>query len=197
MCGFGEKDRRLIDPPPILRLNMYHEPGQPVTDYRAVDASCFVCLATVWSADGHEERGVVVNPSSIPIQPSFPSANVIALNDPSPTRNLIGSTVVSAQCLNDLNGQPGLFFVFSDLAIRTEGMFSLKFNFVPLGSGPADSWAPIDRNWQVCCLAHSSPFEVFSPRKFPGLTESTELSRCFADQGVKISIRRKGPAKQG
>lgn len=39
----------------------------------------------------------------------------------------------------------------------------------------------------------SMPFQVYSAKKFPGVIESTELSKCFATQGMKIPIRKDGP----
>lgn len=48
------------------------------------------------------------------------------------------------------------------------------------------------------CLAHvfSKPFKVYSAKKFPGVAESTGLSKKFADQGIKISIRKDPDAKK-
>ena len=42
------------------------------------------------------------------------------------------------------------------------------------------------------CLAtvYSACFKVYSAKKFPGVADSTELSRSFAKQGIKISIRK-------
>lgn len=44
------------------------------------------------------------------------------------------------------------------------------------------------------CLAETftACFKVYSAKKFPGVTDSTEISKCFAKQGVKISIRKDG-----
>jgi len=44
------------------------------------------------------------------------------------------------------------------------------------------------------CLAtvFSKPFKVWSAKKFPGVIESTDLSKCFAAQGIKIPIRKDG-----
>jgi len=39
----------------------------------------------------------------------------------------------------------------------------------------------------------SDPFTVYSAKKFPGVIESTTLSKCFAQQGIKIPIRKDGP----
>lgn len=36
----------------------------------------------------------------------------------------------------------------------------------------------------------SDPFQVLLPKSFPGMHESTHLSRSFADQGVKLRIRK-------
>jgi len=38
---------------------------------------------------------------------------------------------------------------------------------------------------------------VWSAKKFPGVKESTPLSKCFAAQGVKIPIRKDGGGKGG
>ncbi|KAK9480105.1 velvet factor [Lipomyces japonicus] len=41
---------------------------------------------------------------------------------------------------------------------------------------------------QASCF--SDPFKVFITKKFPGVIETTALSRCFAMQGIKIPIRK-------
>lgn len=33
-------------------------------------------------------------------------------------------------------------------------------------------------------------FQVYSIKDFPGISDSTDLSQCFADQGLKIRIRK-------
>jgi hypothetical protein len=35
---------------------------------------------------------------------------------------------------------------------------------------------------------------VYSAKRFPGVVESTDLSKCFATQGIKIPIRKDGNA---
>lgn len=54
----------------------------------------------------------------------------------------------------------------------------------PNGQGPNRQRAP--------CLAYafSEKFQVYSAKKFPGVIESTQLSKCFASQGIKIPIRK-------
>jgi hypothetical protein len=38
----------------------------------------------------------------------------------------------------------------------------------------------------------SDPFQVFSAKKFPGMIESTALSKKFASQGIRIPVRHSG-----
>ncbi|CDR41637.1 CYFA0S07e04456g1_1 [Cyberlindnera fabianii] len=94
-----------------------------------------------------------------------------------PTRNLIGSTVTNAVKLYDEQHQRGVWFVLSDLSIRIEGEFKLKFKLVDLASN-------------TTVEKFSNAFKVYSAKKFPGVVDSIPLGRVFASQGVKIAIRR-------
>lgn len=49
----------------------------------------------------------------------------------------------------------------------------------------------------VLAYAFSEPFTVFSAKRFPGVIESTGLSRTFAAQGIKIPIRKDNEQKNG
>ena len=46
---------------------------------------------------------------------------------------------------------------------------------------------------RILATQFSEPFDVFSAKKFPGVIESTPLSKAFATQGIKIPIRKDGP----
>ncbi|CAG8459480.1 5105_t:CDS:2 [Acaulospora colombiana] len=94
MCGFGDKDRRPIDPPPVVRLLVSTTDGTPVPE-SSVDHSMMIVHAGLWSEDSTEERSLVINPSSIPAQSTGPSSTVMSLNAPSSTRNLMESTALS------------------------------------------------------------------------------------------------------
>lgn len=68
-------------------------------------------------------------------------------------------------------------------------------NFVDVGN-PATAGAPTTLNngsAPVLASCFSNVFQVFSAKKFPGVIESTALSKCFATQGIKIPIRKDGP----
>ena len=45
--------------------------------------------------------------------------------------------------------------------------------------------------------ATSDAFTVFSAKKFPGMIESTELSKAFASQGIRIPVRHAGENANG
>jgi hypothetical protein len=71
-------------------------------------------------------------------------------------------------------------------------------NFVNVGthataSGPATLNTG---NAPVLATCFSNEFQVFSAKKFPGVIESTALSKCFATQGIKIPIRKDGPGRR-
>ncbi|KAI1315284.1 hypothetical protein EDD11_001016 [Mortierella claussenii] len=134
----------------------------------------FVLHVSLWSADGKEVRNMIATPGQ-----SEP---------PKLTRILMGSLVVSPILLNNPEGVPGWYFSFPDLSIRTEGIYTLKFSLMRFGSFDFMS----SENGHASMLVAeevSEPFTVFSAKKFPGMTESTELSKAFAKQGLKIPIR--------
>ncbi|MCJ1483611.1 hypothetical protein MMC06_003779 [Schaereria dolodes] len=108
------------------------------------------------------------------------------------TRNLIGSLCVSAFKLTDPDNTLGIWFILQDLSVRTEGSFRLKMNFVNVGS-PTQPHQLNNGSAPVLASTFSNVFQVFSAKKFPGVIESTPLSKCFAIQGIKIPIRKDGP----
>ncbi len=75
---------------------------------------------------------------------------------------LFGSVVIPGQNLHITFAEPkvhGIFFVFTDVSVRIEGVFRLKFTLLNLAD-PSDSLL-------ASCI--SKPFTVYSKRKFPGM----------------------------
>ena len=71
-------------------------------------------------------------------------------------------------------------------------------NFVNVGSPAALAAPPQAQSLNsgsapVLASCFSDVFQVFSAKKFPGVIESTALSKIFATQGIKIPIRKDGP----
>jgi len=115
-------------------------------------------------------------------------------------RNLIGSASSTAFKLTDDKGKVGLWFVLQDLSVRTEGWFRLKMNLFNLAEfnlaedGSSNQSPSPDLLKEAPCLAScfSQPFKVYSAKRFPGVVETTSLSKIFAKQGIKIPIRKDG-----
>ncbi|KAF9332938.1 hypothetical protein BG006_004190 [Podila minutissima] len=135
----------------------------------------FVLHVSLWSHDGTEVRNMIATPGQS--------------DPPKLTRILMGSLVVSPILLNNPEGVPGWYFSFPDLSIRTEGVYTLKFSLMRFGSFDFLSGEDGQQVSTLVAEEMSEPFTVFSAKKFPGMTESTELSKAFAKQGLKIPIR--------
>ncbi len=111
---------------------------------------------------------------------------------------------VSGMAYLDRPNEAG-YFIFPDLSVRHEGKYKLSFNLYeqtkdkndldaehsnePKLSPPKGVAAP-DSSFDWRLEIKSKEFQVYSAKKFPGLAESTALSRTVAEQGCRVRIRR-------
>ncbi|KAI0020178.1 hypothetical protein F4780DRAFT_770829 [Xylariomycetidae sp. FL0641] len=301
MCGFGDKDRRPITPPPCIRLVVMDKTTGKEVDCNEVEHQRYVLHVDLWSENGDREVSLVkhsqqspsisstqassfrevtegaggytyqtIVPSSRdfghppaagygqhmpPYQPDpynqgqygypqqvqpygypqggyrdmsgvapLPSQNMYSprfshdmsgqgmpphrlmgtqTNQGMYTRNLIGSTAASGSRLTDPTDKIGIWFILQDLSVRTEGWFRLRFSFYNLSRAGAVSAGGSEHELlnrgraPVLAQVFSDKFQVYSAKKFPGVCESTPLSKCFAVQGVKIPIRKDGQDGKG
>lgn len=166
------------------------------------------------------------NISTGPSQPPTPPLSKNEEAGPGYSRNLIGANTMSGQLLYDHNGNYGIFFAFTDLSVRSEDWFRLKFNLFNVGEtitglsnaqlfkmAEENNSAPstgvgaelgkagskrldglraglIAKTAPCLATVYSQAFKVYSAKKFPGVADGTEISRTFAKQGVKISVRK-------
>ncbi|CAG8498537.1 22936_t:CDS:2 [Rhizophagus irregularis] len=160
MCGIGEKADRRPIDPP------------PIIQLKVYDASL----------PQSEKSSFLQNPYF------FMYASLVApdtdeelhlLRD-GKTRSTTGSVVSSLYHLKDIDNSDAGFFVFPDLSVRMEGTYRLKLSLFEI----------IGREVYHCKSIFSDIFIVYSAKRFPGMEESTFLSRSFADQGLKIRIRK-------
>jgi len=166
-CGFGERDRRVIDPPPILQLEMIApESGQSLSPHQAVTVD--VVHASLWNARG--------------------TSNVTNLSHPNlrSSRRLMGTLVASSATVLDEHNEEGSFFAFPDLSCRSQGRYRLRFSFMRIYpiSSPSGTISPI--------VAHvvSDVFTVYSAKDFPGMKPSTPLTLTLKQQGVAIQAKQ-------
>ncbi|KAJ2064812.1 hypothetical protein GGI17_000788 [Coemansia sp. S146] len=101
------------------------------------------------------------------------------LNDKK-ARTMTGSVVASLAHLKDVDNNDGAFFVFPDLSVRCEGVYKLKFSLFEI----------VGNQIFFCKSITSTSFTVYSAKKFPGMEESTRLTKLFAEQGLKIRVRK-------
>ena len=104
------------------------------------------------------------------------------------SRLMAGSIASSLHRLKDIDNTYGGFFVFPDISVRREGLFRLKFSLYEILGNNSGYMVPT----KVVKRLHvySNTFTIYSPKFFPGNAESTPLSRFFAEQGLKIRIRK-------
>ncbi|KAH8926387.1 hypothetical protein BT69DRAFT_1215328, partial [Atractiella rhizophila] len=95
-----------------------------------------------------------------------------------------GTVVQSPHRMKDLDGSSSVYFAFPDLSLRVEGTFKLKFVLFEMLEYGAISVAS----------CYSADFKVLSPKLFPGMSESTLLTRHIAEQGFKLRVRKKNRA---
>lgn len=171
----ANSDRRPVDPPPVVELRIYEGPsieqGKLITfEYNAN----FFLYASLQSArtiaPGRAQNATPNNP---PILTGVPASGMAYLDKPA---------------------EAG-YFIFPDLSVRHEGTYKLSFSLFEMTKEERD----YDLEPSGCDLLNgvdwrmeieTAPFSVFSAKKFPGLMESTALSRTVAEQGCRVRIRR-------
>ncbi|KAF9021507.1 hypothetical protein BDZ89DRAFT_1163712 [Hymenopellis radicata] len=116
------------------------------------------------------------------------------------TRTLVGPLSANATVLQDEHRKPGIFFLFQDLSVRTEGTFRLRMRLMNVGGHPAPDFGAIRVNTEaspVLAQTFTEPFTVYSAKRFPGVPDTTALSIAFGNQGQKLPLRnRHGSGKR-
>ncbi|KAI8592982.1 velvet factor-domain-containing protein, partial [Geranomyces variabilis] len=168
MCGFGGRDRRLVDPPPIVQLIARHLPSNRVIEQSVTDPPLLILHASLYDAAAKEPTMIINTPR--------------ARNSGGYMNALTGCLVSSAYSLQNLEGRHGVYFMFGDLSVRVDGRFSLS------SAVPPQHFVSNDIT-TVITQAHSLPFIVYPAKEFPGMLESTPLTRCFALQGIRLPVR--------
>ena len=173
-----------MDPPPVVQLRILE--GEAKRDITfSYNANFFLFTTLEHARPIAHGRVPSTAQASFPVLTGTPVAGIAYLDRP------------------DLAG----YFVFPDLSVRHEGMYRLSFNLYeevkdlkdadaePAGmsSDVAEvKYAPMapQTHVQYRLEVKSVPFSVYSAKRFPGLAESTNISRIVAEQGCRVRIRR-------
>ena len=181
-------DRRPVDPPPVVQLTIWEEHGAERIDITSTYPASFFLFTTLENARNINHGRVAIQNNNFPALTGMPCAGMAYLERPS----------------------PGGYFIFPDLSVRHEGKYLLSFNLyeetknsldedlegsatsvtAPSPSSAGGSAVHSQKNVRFRLEIRSMPFQVYSAKKFPGLAESTPLSRVVAEQGCRVRIRR-------
>lgn len=193
-CGAGAKasaDRRPIDPPPVVELRIFESDLNDMnkTDITfSYNANFFLFTTLEWARPIAHGRVQGQSSPTPPVLTGVPVAGVAYLDRPAPAG----------------------YFIFPDLSVRHEGLYRLNFSLYeevkdpkdedkdapsrprPIRSLPslAGPLRETDEHIFFRLDVVTASFTVFSAKKFPGLSESTSLSRIVAEQGCRVRIRR-------
>ncbi|KAF8336330.1 velvet factor-domain-containing protein [Cantharellus anzutake] len=209
---FAKRDRRPLDPPPVIRLRMFEllNPGLPSEQEAELPAEYadtytpipFDIAALTISSSDIDVSGLIAHIDLFPVPPptegqpapSFPPPPVsvdlgflgpsaLSPRPSSPTGSVFGSSFVHAVHM-DWRGEPVIFFVFSDVSVRQEGYFCLRYRFFDLFSRTAGS-----SDVPIAAELYSGGFVVHSTKDFPGLQPSTPLTKHLSRWGVRVNLR--------
>ncbi|KAJ5032924.1 uncharacterized protein L3040_009513 [Drepanopeziza brunnea f. sp. 'multigermtubi'] len=180
-CGSGAKssaDRRPVDPPPVVELRIYE--GDGIGDARhditfGYGANFFLFATLEVARPMAHGRVQQTSAPQVPVLTGMPVSGMAYLDRP----------------------KEAGYFIFPDLSVRHEGRYILSFNLYEetkdakdRDADPKGSKGEADPSFDWRLEIKSDMFTVFSAKKFPGLAESTSLSRTVAEQGCRVRIRR-------
>ncbi|KAF2277704.1 uncharacterized protein EI97DRAFT_362405, partial [Westerdykella ornata] len=166
-CGFGERDRRVIDPPPIIQL-LVTDPKTGAPEEEELRYSLNVVHCTLWNAEGTNEETALIQP------------------DRRTTRRLMGQLVASPSVAKDEHDVEGCFFCFPDLSCRTHGRYRLRFVLMRIDpmNLHVGGYSPI------LTEVLSDVFTVYTAKDFPGMRSSSALTRALKLQGCNIQVKK-------
>ncbi|KAL2119653.1 hypothetical protein VTJ04DRAFT_6614 [Mycothermus thermophilus] len=150
------KERKPIDPPPIVQL-MVNPRKDPARTFLQ-NPYLILTARLIRKGDDDDDQ-------------SSPKES-----------DLTGTLVSSLYSLKDTDNSQGGFFVFGDLSVRRVGTYRLAFILYELRLQEKECW--------LLAKTVSDPFVVYATKTFPGLAESTFLTRSFSDQGVRLRLRK-------
>lgn len=96
---------------------------------------------------------------------------------------LSGSIVSSLHRLRNTDNRDVGYFVFADMYPKDPGEYRLLFSLYEMAREGAPSFVEL-------ATIESAAFPVWPIKSFPGLKQSTYLTRAISDQGVRVRLRK-------
>ncbi|KAL4869094.1 velvet factor-domain-containing protein [Aspergillus spectabilis] len=225
-CGAGDRDRRPVDPPPIVQMLLMDsdsgsEEGRSILQDPRLTVGCLLYpvqdsswLGSSNTSDENTNLGINLEDSNAPGQ-STPLLSGKAFVSPfyvdeEPDPKTAPPPPQSQSHLSSHNQAPepktlahkplgssppprppASFFIFSDLSVRTAGLYRLQFRLM--------NWGSVEDTGQsmpILAEAWSEPFRVYPAKDFPGMRDSSDLTMRLKELGfVELKTRGKGIGK--
>ena len=184
-CGFGERDRRVIDPPPILVLDV-HKP---------VGTETYAVHCVLWNPALDEDDSTMPVSTErkqqsmykiFTLETFFTENRIWKPPANSSAGRLMGTLMASPFYGKDEKNVDTCFFTFPDLSVRTPSTYSLKFSLVVLDLSQMrpGSIAP------VMATVKTNAFQVYNAKDFGGMLPSTALTKSLKAQGCLIPVKK-------
>ncbi|KAI0714204.1 velvet factor-domain-containing protein, partial [Cerioporus squamosus] len=176
---YARKDKRPLDPPPVVRLSCFQtvhegtrrEAEKEIENFDEHSIFGFIC-----------QVDLIPTPSRSQTQSVAPADYIDRYGEPC-TSLLFGETFVPCS-LVQYEGRQAALFVFSDLAVRQEGRFVLRYRVCNIGG--EEECTPI------LAECYGGSFEIFSTKTFPGLRASTDLTKVRVVFSCTAPVRDAG-----
>ena len=191
-CGHGERDRRVIDPPPVLQLKLQDYDSTSAHDRDLLRSKYNMVHCTLLS----------VSDRDAPIEASEDVSRIHDPNDPNKDlRRLMGSLTIDPFIGDDMYASRSIpkgarvapFYIFFDLSCRVIGLYRLRFTMLPVQVQAVQAGGRIE----AVTTVDSDVFEVFSAKDFPGMSASSELIRELKRQGASVPVKKGNESKRG
>jgi hypothetical protein len=164
-CGFGDKDRRVIDPPPILEL-AFECLGATEDDIEQLrNFNSYIVTVAIYDVTGTQDATNMAD-------------------EYRHQRRLMGSLVSCPFIGKDEHGRTGVFFPFPDLSCRTPGSFRLGFSAMMVQTSGRYQRYPI------VAEVMSDVFHVYNAKDFPGMVASSDLAQTLKAQGCILQLKK-------
>jgi len=180
------------------------EPYTPASQHSSapqLDTSMYASASYAQQQHHHQAQSQPQYHQGSYVQEPTPPSTIPPLPRHTYTRTLVGPLCSNACKLLDEHRKPGIFFLFQDLSIRTEGTFRLRLRLMNVGAPPAPEPGAVRVHTDVSPVlaqTFTESFTVYSAKRFPGVPDTTALSIALGNQGQKLPLRnRNGSTKQG
>ncbi|KAF8866823.1 hypothetical protein BDZ45DRAFT_174061 [Acephala macrosclerotiorum] len=159
-----EKDRKPVDPPPIVQLKI-SSAADPHRNY--LQSPYFFLSCSLVSVSGNHPAGTLGTA-------------------------LAGTLVSSLHRLKDTNNSDGAFFIFGDLSVKIEGSFCLQFNLYQMQSQECVHVASTTSN--PFPVVSTKNFTGMAESTFLTRTFSDQGVRLRLRKEPRTLLRKRGPA---